>query len=154
MAGFRAKDDPRNQLFKDFVDIVQRVKPKVIVFENVEGLLSYQGGTTYKEVHNLFTELGYKTEGRTLMASDYAVPQKRKRVIIICTRNDISVLPDELFPLPITPDKSQQINARETISDLETVFCNDDARYIECDESSILKFFKGKISHEEYLNQI
>ena len=83
MAGFRSEDDPRNQLFREFVDIVKRVSPKVIVFENVEGLLSYQGGKTYREVHTLFTELGYNTEGRILMASDYAVPQKRKRVIII-----------------------------------------------------------------------
>ena len=49
MAGFRADDDPRNQLFREFVDIVKRVNPKVIVFENVEGLLSYQAGKTYRE---------------------------------------------------------------------------------------------------------
>ena len=61
MAGFRAADDPRNQLFREFVDIVKRVNPKVIVFENVEGLLSFQGGKTYREVHTLFSELGYRT---------------------------------------------------------------------------------------------
>lgn len=80
LAGFRSTDDPRNQLFREFVDIVRRVNPKIIVFENVEGLLSYQGGKTYREVHSLFGDLGYNTEGRTLVASDYAVPQKRKRV--------------------------------------------------------------------------
>lgn len=153
MAGFRAEDDPRNQLFREFVDIVKRVNPKVIVFENVEGLLSYQGGRTYREVHALFTELGYNTEGRTLMASDYAVPQKRKRVIIICTRNDMGILPGELFPIPITTEGVCQVTARETIADLETVPCDDDAKYIDCEESEILEFFKGKITYEEYLNQ-
>lgn len=152
MAGFRAEDDPRNQLFREFVDIVKRINPKVIVFENVEGLLSYQGGKTYREVHALFTELGYNTEGRTLMASDYAVPQKRKRVIIICTRNDISVSPAELFPNPITVDDASQVTARETIADLESVRCDDNARYIDFDESNILEFFKGKISYEEYVD--
>lgn len=152
MAGFRAKDDPRNQLFREFADIVKRVNPKVIVFENVEGLLSYQGGKTYQEVHTLFTELGYNTEGRTLMASDYAIPQKRKRVIIICTRHDIAISPSELFPLPITVDESHQVTAKETIADLETVPCNDAAKYVDSNESDILKFFKGKISYEEYLN--
>ena len=152
MAGFRAENDPRNQLFREFVDIVKRVNPKVIVFENVEGLLSYQGGKTYREVHALFAELGYNTEGRILMASDYAVPQKRKRVIIICTRNDIAISPGELFPTQITVDESCQVTARETIADLETVPCDDTARYVDFDESDILKFFKGKISYEEYVN--
>lgn len=151
MAGFRAEDDPRNQLFREFVDIVKRVKPKIIVFENVEGLLSYQGGKTYREVHALFTELGYNTEGRTLMASDYAVPQKRKRVIIICTRNDIGVVPGALFPTPITAEESSQVTARETIADLETVPCDDTAKYVDCDSSDILEFFKGHITYEEYV---
>lgn len=152
MAGFRSENDPRNQLFREFVDIVNRVNPKVIVFENVEGLLSYQGGKTYREVHTLFAELGYNTEGRVLMASDYAVPQKRKRVIIICTRNDIAISPGELFPKPITVDESRQVTARETIADLENVSCDDSAKYVDFDESDILKFFKGKISYEEYVN--
>ena len=64
MAGFRAADDPRNQLFREFVDIVKRVNPKVIVFENVEGLLSFQGGKTYREVHTLFSELGIPYKGQ------------------------------------------------------------------------------------------
>ena len=152
MAGFRAKNDPRNQLFREFADIVKRVNPKVIVFENVEGLLSYQGGRTYCEVHTLFAELGYHTEGRTLMASDYAVPQKRKRVIVICTRNDIGVSPEELFPVAVTADTSFQVTARETIADLASVPCDDTARYVDFDESDILKFFKGKLSYEEYIN--
>lgn len=152
MAGFRSEDDPRNQLFREFVDIVKRVSPKVIVFENVEGLLSYQGGKTYREVHTLFTELGYNTEGRILMASDYAVPQKRKRAIIICTRNDMDISSGELFPTPITVDESCQVTARETIADLENVPCDDTAKYVDYDESDILEFFKGKITYEEYVN--
>lgn len=151
LAGFRADDDPRNQLFREFVDIVKRVNPRVIVFENVEGLLSYQGGKTYREVHELFSELGYNTEGRTLMASDYAVPQKRKRVIIICTRNDMTVAPEELFPTPITAKESNQVTARETIADLETVPCDDTAKYVDEDSSDIVEFFKGYITYEEYV---
>jgi len=149
MAGFRSVDDPRNQLFREFVDIVKRINPKVIVFENVEGLLSYQGGKTYQEVHTLFSKLGYNTEGRTLTATDYAVPQKRKRVIIICTRNDMNVLPSELFPSPITEKK--QVTARETIYDLETVECKETSKYVEGYDFDILNFLKKKISYDEYI---
>ncbi len=118
----------------------------------MEGLLSYQGGKTYREVHALFTELGYNTEGRTLMTSDYAVPQKRKRVIIICTRNDMEVTPGELFPEPITSEESNQVTARDTIADLETLPCDDNAKYVEGYSSDILEFFKGHITYEEYVS--
>ncbi len=154
MAGFRAEDDPRNQLFRDFVDVVERVCPKVIVFENVEGLLSYQKGKTYQEVHTLFAELGYDTEGRTLMASDYAVPQKRKRVIIICTQKKLGIPAAELFPPELTTDEKHQITARETIYDLEMVACSKDAVYktsMANQESVICQFFKRKISYEDYV---
>lgn len=151
MAGFRFENDPRNQLFREFVDIVRRVNPKVIVFENVEGLLSYQGGKTYLEVHALFYELGYNTEGRSLMANDYAVPQKRKRIIIICTRKDLEIMPGELYPKAITSQEELQVTAREAIGDLETVDCTDTAQYTTCEESDILQFFKGKITYDEYV---
>lgn len=151
MAGFRSDDDPRNHLFREFVDIVKRVNPKVIVFENVEGILSYKGGKTYREVHALFSKLGYKTEGRTLMANDYAVPQKRKRVIIICTRDDIDIYPSELFPMPITAKEKEQVTARETIIDLETVECTKTAKYADGYDSDILRFFKGQLSYEDYV---
>lgn len=152
LAGFRSEQDPRNQLFREFVDIVKRVNPKVIVFENVEGILSYQGGKTYREVHALFAELGYQTEGRSLMASDFAVPQRRKRVIIICTRRDLNIRPAELFPVPITVGKSQQVTAEETILDLEDVECGEKAKYTSSYNSEILRFFKGSLSYEDYID--
>lgn len=153
MAGFRSENDPRNQLFREFVDIVKRVNPKVIVFENVEGILSYQGGKTYHEVHSLFSELGYNTEGRTLMANHFAVPQKRKRVIIICTRNDMDILPVDLFPNTVTFSEKDQVTAWETISDLENVKCDTGAKYVNTQPSDILQFFKGELSYEDYINK-
>ncbi len=152
MAGFRSATDPRNQLFRDFADVVKRVNPKVIVFENVEGLLSYQKGKTYEELLELFAGLGYDTEGRSLMASDYAVPQKRKRVIIISVRRDLQISPDRLFPIPITESEKSQVTVREAIGDLETVACSELAQYSESGESDLQRFFKGKLTYEEYIN--
>lgn len=153
MAGFRDENDPRNQLFREFVDVVKRIRPKVIVFENVEGLLSYQGGKTYQEVHALFAELGYNTEGRALMTNEYAVPQKRKRVIIICTRSDLDILPTELYPDKTTPDENEQITARATIEDLEIVECSESAKYVEFEDTDLMQLFKRKISYEEYVKR-
>ena len=153
MAGFRWADDPRNQLFKEFIDVVKRVNPKIVVFENVEGLLSFQGGKIYSEILELFGDIGYNTEGRTLMANNYGVPQKRKRVIIICTRNDLSVKAADLFPIPITEDISNQVTAKEAIQDLEKVICGDKAKYLLTEESDIVELFKGKIDYATYVSR-
>lgn len=150
LAGFRMKDDPRNELFRHFIDIVSGVNPKVIVFENVEGILSYQGGETYREILSLFSELGYYAEGRKLSANDYGVPQRRKRVIILCTRKDIGVLPSDIFPKAITPNLESQVSAYDTIYDLEQVECDEEAKYNSSYSSNIIRYLKGEISADEY----
>lgn len=154
MAGFRKKDDPRNELFRHFVDIVSAIKPKVIVFENVEGILSYNKGKTYKSIIELFDSLGYYVEGRKLLANEYGTPQKRKRVIILCTRKDIGILPRELYPDVITPNEENQTTAYDTIYDLDNVACTDNAEYESKFESKIIQYFKKDITIEEYLKSI
>ena len=154
LAGFRKKDDPRNELFRHFVDIVSEVKPKVIVFENVEGLLSYQNGETYHNITELFSELGYNTEGRKLFANHYGVPQRRKRVIILCTRKDLDVMPSDLYPDPITPDENHQITAYETIFDLEQLECSETAKYDSSYSSLMLQYLKGEIGADRYTEEI
>ena len=154
LAGYRLKDDPRNQLFRHFIDIVSEVNPKVIVFENVEGLLSYQGGETYRNIIELFSELGYNTEARKLHANHYGIPQKRKRVIILCTRKNINVKPSELFPEPLTPNDDFQITAYDTIYDLEKVLCSETAQYSSGFVSSFLQYLKQKISSNDYFRII
>ena len=154
LAGYRMKNDPRNQLFRHFVDIVSGVNPKVIVFENVEGLLSYQGGETYRNIIELFSELGYYTEARKLHANHYGVPQRRKRVIILCTRKDIGIMPAELFPEPVTPNDDHQITAYEAIYDLEQVECSEKARYGSSYTSPFLRYLKHSSSIDDYLDSV
>lgn len=154
LAGFRRDDDPRNQLFRHFVDIVSGINPKIIVFENVEGLMSFQNGETYRNIIELFSELGYNTEGRILMANHYGVPQKRKRVIILCTRKDLNVLPKDIYPISITQDEKTQTTAYETIFDLENVKCGENAKYSSNYSSNILQYFKGYLSAEEFFKEI
>lgn len=154
MAGFRAKDDPRNQLFKDFADIVSIIKPKLIIFENVEGILTHNKGHTYKDILTVFSELGYFAEGYKLIASDFGVPQKRKRVIIFCTRKDLSITPKDLVPKPFTLNEYQQINVFDTIYDLEKVECGENAKYHSQYESTMIKFLKNKISADDFVQEI
>jgi DNA (cytosine-5)-methyltransferase 1 len=87
LAGQRIADDPRNQLFREFVRVVDGVKPEFFLFENVSGLVSMQGGAVLQAILSEFKRVGYKCEFRTLNAADYGVPQARPRFIIIGSRD-------------------------------------------------------------------
>ena len=104
--------------------------------ENVEGLLTFQNGEIYQQIIELYQSMNYKVEGRLLIASEYGVPQKRKRVIIIATRNDINVVPTDLFP-----DKTTVENA---LKDLENVECSTDSKYDSTYTSPFTKYLLEK----------
>ncbi|MGN0465134.1 MAG: DNA cytosine methyltransferase [Lachnospiraceae bacterium] len=77
----RLIDDPRNQLYKNFVQIVDKVKPKFFVMENVKGMLKVKN-----QVIEDFETIGYTATAYVLNACDYGVPQNRERLIYIGNR--------------------------------------------------------------------
>ena len=81
--GRKFADDPRNQLFKEFVRIVSLLKPKCFVMENVARLYTRLNGQTREEIKQHFKELGYVVDARVVCASEYGVPQNRNRVLFI-----------------------------------------------------------------------
>ena len=91
MAGRRDQKDPRNSLFMEFIRIVEGLKPKFFVMENVPGILTMKTGEGFlvKDIIlKEFKRIGYKVEAKKLLAADYGVPQKRKRVIFIGTNTN------------------------------------------------------------------
>ena len=86
LAGRRLQDDPKNQLFLEYVRIVKELKPKVIVFENVVGLVSMQGGLVLEAICEEFSAAGYEVTYDILNSADYGVPQARPRFILIGRR--------------------------------------------------------------------
>lgn len=115
MAGNRIVTDKRNTLYLDMLEIVNHLKPKVVVMENVPGLRSMLGGKVEEKIINDFEKIGYKINVAVLNAADYYTPQIRKRVIFIGNRIGIK----NLHPSPIlTPDK--YITTKDAISDLMT----------------------------------
>lgn len=74
----RLIDDPRNHLYRDYVEVVKRVKPKFFVMENVKGMLGVA-----EQVCEDFNNIGYTVSYKILNAKDYGVPQNRERLIYI-----------------------------------------------------------------------
>lgn len=83
VAGNRIADDPRNILYKSYIKMIEHFKPKAIVLENVPTIMSLYGGKIGNAIIADFKELGYSTTIKLLVASDYGVPQKRRRVFFI-----------------------------------------------------------------------
>lgn len=91
--GRRFVDDPRNHLFKEFVRVVELVKPKCFVMENVARLYTRLNGETRKEIIHCFEEIGYQVEAKVVCAADYGVPQNRHRVLFIGRKKGNEYLP-------------------------------------------------------------
>ena len=79
-------DDPRNELYREFMRVVRDLKPLFVVMENVLGMMNYRNGETVREIIGNFEMLGYRAKAKVLNAADYGVPQIRKRIIFVATR--------------------------------------------------------------------
>lgn len=94
-------EDTRGTLFFEFARAIKEINPKVIVAENVRGLLKHENGNTLSAISNVIDELGYQlVEPRVLKAMFYQVPQKRERLFLIGIRKDLATQVQFNWPSP------------------------------------------------------
>lgn len=79
----KMEGDPRNYLFIQYAEYLEKYKPKMFVFENVLGLKSAKGGHYLEEMEKIFNKKGYQINLLTLEAKNFGVLQNRKRIIIL-----------------------------------------------------------------------
>lgn len=122
IAGKRMIDDERNQLYKSFVEFVAFYQPKAFLMENVPNMMSMGNGIIKEQITQDFEKLGYHIHSKILMASDFGVPQNRRRAFFIGFKNSC----DFEFPMALANEK---ITAFEAISDLPDYSVNDGDNY-------------------------
>jgi DNA (cytosine-5)-methyltransferase 1 len=95
IAGKRDKNDPRNALFMEYVKYLNYFKPKAFIMENVIGMLSKKTATGENVIDIIMDQLNtnYNCIINKLYASDFEVPQNRRRTIIIGIRKDLQCIP-------------------------------------------------------------
>lgn len=88
-------NDTRGTLFYEFARIIKETQPKVFIYENVRGLTTHDNGRTWKTIRSVFeNDLNYKiAEPQVLNASDYGIPQTRRRLFVVGIREDIHCAP-------------------------------------------------------------
>jgi len=82
--------DPRGTLFFDILRIAKHHNPKVLLLENVVGLVHHNGGDTFETIKNSLTDIGYTVHWQVLDAAMFGLPQRRNRVFIVALRKDVS----------------------------------------------------------------
>ncbi len=94
--------DTRGTLFYEFARIIKETQPRVFIYENVRGLTTHDNGHTWEVMKSVFkNDLNYRiTEPQILNASDYGIPQSRRRIFVIGIREDIESN-DFVYPEPV-----------------------------------------------------
>jgi DNA (cytosine-5)-methyltransferase 1 len=104
-----------SDLFFDYLDLVERLKPKVAIAENVKGMILGNAKGYTKMVMARFREIGYRPQLFLLNAADCGVPQRRERVFFVAIRDDIKAHHLKLAP------KHRWISAGEATADLQAL---------------------------------
>jgi DNA (cytosine-5)-methyltransferase 1 len=103
-------DNKNNLLFEEFIRFVKELESEWFLFENVEGIVSFNKGATIKHIEQCFKDLGYIVSSKIVCASDYGVPQNRNRFIMVGNKSGICFE----FPKP----QKKKITVADAISDL------------------------------------
>lgn len=121
MAGRRDKNDPRNSLFMEFHKYLTYYKPKCFIMENVMGILSMKMKNNEKAIDIIMSKLNenYHCCMNKLYASDFGVPQNRRRVIIIGIRKDLDIIPSPVEP--IIQDPSNRIPVKTVLEEKNNI---------------------------------
>lgn len=100
-------EDARGTLFFYYASILEQLRPKMFLAENVRGLISHDNGKTLRTMLRIFRDIGYKVDYYLLNANNYNVAQKRERTVIIGVREDIQhkyLPPKEFAYKPVLKD--------------------------------------------------
>ena len=108
----RGIEDHRGKLFYEYIRILRDKRPKFFLAENVSGMLAKRHEGAVANMKRLFSESGYKLSIALLNATDYGVPQDRRRVFFVGIRNDLGF--SFKFPQPL----KQKLTLRDRIFDL------------------------------------
>jgi DNA (cytosine-5)-methyltransferase 1 len=167
MMGSRVVWDERNNLFLEVLRLSRELRPRVVIIENVPGLVTLANGAYLRAILGGLKDNGYKAACAELLAAQYGAPQMRWRLIIIAWRDDLGIDAGFGFPSPshgsgvigdllpnctIPPDEMRGfVTAGEAIRDLPAVAAGGQAeRYAGRPSTEYQKAMRAGLSRELY----
>jgi len=162
-AGKRGKDDMRNQLFWSYKEFLEKVRPDGFVFENVTGLLNMDGGAVFEQVKDAFKSVMPNMDGWVLNIDDYAIPQRRKRVVLVGTTdtNFEITKPEPITRLNSEPTLFNNLpvvtSVKEALNDLPSILPGQDGSHLNYQtdpDTDYQLLMRGNITPAEYLERV
>lgn len=137
-------EDPRGQLFYNYIELIRLKQPAFFVAENVPGMISSRHREEFDRIINKFSECGYRVNYKLLNAWDYGAAQDRKRVIIVGYRNDLNIEFDFDNLVPV----ETRLVLRDVIGDLPEPLPALERNYTNGETENILnnEYFVGSFS--------
>lgn len=104
----RGLDDTRGTLFYEYARLIDEIKPKVFIYENVKAVTTHDSGKTWEKMQQVFVELGYTFTWSILNAKNYGIPQNRERLFVVGFRENLELVKEFSFPKPIPLKKKMK----------------------------------------------
>ena len=143
---YKKGDDARNNLFYEFVKFVDLAQPKIIVIENVRGIITENNGYAKDQIYKIFTDRDYWVNHQLLNAADYGVPQNRIRNFFVMLKKDAFSKPFDFSLLK----KQERVSVKDALSDLYSLeqtksHIKDDGRYkiLDAPSSEYQKYLRN-----------
>ncbi len=137
-AGQRIIDDDRNKLYREYFRILEQIKPKFFLIENVTGILNFSKGLVKDDIIKRANNLGYSISHETVDTSEYGIPQVRKRVLFVGIKKEL-YHGDFIFP----KGGKAPISIEDAIGDLPSLDKGEDnTTYIHPPRTAYQKYIR------------
>jgi len=157
----RTMSDERNSLFKNYQQIIEAIEPDGFVFENVMGLLNMERGYVFEQIKSALSSVTHQLSIWKLDASDYGVPQRRKRIILVGRQQESNSIPP---PPPVCEATGSYllglapvVTVSEALDDLPPLKSAEDGEnldYITPPVTDYQCFMRSVISPMQYLQKL
>ncbi len=143
-SAFRFLEDPRNQLFNDYLNFVEEFYPRTVVMENVAEIYNAYNGTVRNTIIERLENMGYEVEVRVLFGPDYGIPQRRSRCFFLASRTGFK----PYFPEPTHSKKTVSGLFGETLNYVSAWDAINDLPELENGEGAIEMKYDKKPQNE------
>ncbi len=159
----RSMKDERNHLVWHYKRFLEEIEPNGFVFENVTGLMNMEGGRVFRDVKDAFCSVMHSVQAYLLKAEEYAIPQRRARVILIGIHDKRRAV---ISPPRVTTSGTSidlfealkpAISVEEALADLPALIPGEDGShldYVSPPRTTFQSFVRGQIGPAEYLDRI
>lgn len=148
ISGKRNPSDSRNKLYISFISFLKELQPRAFVMENVPNLLSISNGKIKETILKELKGAGYNVSYQILKASDYGVPQNRRRVLFVGVKHGTFIFPNTTHGTNDVP----YVSTKDALSDLPEQSASDGQSYTKEVEGHYQKWVRensiGIFNHE------